>query len=283
MNDLIIGAADNYNLNHLKPWVDSLSECGFEGDKVLIAYRITDGLLKYVTDSGITVLQIDHDEYAAPIDHNKGGLTTQAHQLRSFHVWQYLIETPIRYRYVMVCDTADVYFQKNPTEWLETNWPRESDLMLPSEAILFENEEWNRDMVFEAFGPYVYHYELEGKVACNSGTFVGTHDVMQSMNLMMFLVSRNMNLPGIDQGTLNLVGRIVGNYFINPMDSGWVAQLGTVHDPTKNWLWQRLEEPRPIIDDEFMVRTSKGEPFVAVHQWQRVPELKTFIEKKYEI
>jgi len=283
MRDCIIGAADNYNLKHLLPWIESLSTCGFEGEKVLIVYRVTDGVIKYAIDRGFKVIQIDHNEYDERIDHYKGGLTTQAHQLRSFHIWQYLSEIEECYRFVMVCDTADVYFQTNPSDWLDHNFSNSHELMLPSEAILFTNEEWNRDMVLKAFGPYIFHYELEDKVACNSGTFVGRHKTMKNMNLIMFLVARNMNQSGIDQGTLNIVGRLIGSSFVEPMDGGWAAQMGTVHDPTKNWLWNRLEEPRPIIDDEFVVRTSKGEPFVVVHQWARVPQLKQFISQKYGV
>ena len=34
--DLIIGAFTNYNFNQLKPWVESIEECGFKGDKLMI-------------------------------------------------------------------------------------------------------------------------------------------------------------------------------------------------------------------------------------------------------
>ena len=33
---LIIGAATGYNYNQLKPWIESINECGFGGDKVLV-------------------------------------------------------------------------------------------------------------------------------------------------------------------------------------------------------------------------------------------------------
>jgi len=35
--DLIIGAFKNYNYEQVKPWIESINECGFKGDKVLIA------------------------------------------------------------------------------------------------------------------------------------------------------------------------------------------------------------------------------------------------------
>jgi len=33
---LIIGAFTNYNYNQLKPWVESIDECGFTGDKAMV-------------------------------------------------------------------------------------------------------------------------------------------------------------------------------------------------------------------------------------------------------
>ena len=35
--DLIIGAFKNYNFETIKPWIQSINECGFKGDKVIVS------------------------------------------------------------------------------------------------------------------------------------------------------------------------------------------------------------------------------------------------------
>ena len=39
--DLIIGAFTNYDFNQLKPWVESIDECGFTGDKAMVVGNAT--------------------------------------------------------------------------------------------------------------------------------------------------------------------------------------------------------------------------------------------------
>jgi hypothetical protein len=42
-----------------------------------------------------------------------------------------------------------------------------------------------------------------------------------------------------------------------------------------------LLEPEPVFKDG-IVYTSTGSPFVIVHQYDRVPEWKKFVQEKYE-
>lgn len=286
MNDLIIGAADNYDWNQVKPWALSIKASGFSGKVVLIVYRVTPELIEQCEKLGIEVIRAEYDDFGNVIDHNRLGLQTQSHQLRNFHMWQYLVESAIQCRYVIVTDTRDVYFQRNPSEWLDEGFNRNHDFMLPSEGITFENEEWNAMMVQKAFGSYVWEYLMKKRTTCNSGTFVGKLEAMKELLLAMHLVTRNIGLSGIDQATLNVLGEVAfkNRTFVMSLDSAWACQCGTTLDPTKSYLWKRLYEPQPRVVKAFgelCVVTSKSVPFVMVHQWDRVPELKSYVEKKY--
>ena len=62
---------------------------------------------------------------------------------------------------------------------------------------------------------------------------------------------------------------------------GWACQAGTVADPNKMETFRpKLLEPEPIYKDN-IVYTSTGKPFAIVHQYDRVPEWKDYISKKY--
>jgi aryl-alcohol dehydrogenase-like predicted oxidoreductase len=63
--------------------------------------------------------------------------------------------------------------------------------------------------------------------------------------------------------------------------NGWACQAGTTVDPSKIQQFKpHLLESEPIFEDG-IVKTSLGRKFVIVHQYDRVPEWKKFVEKKY--
>ena len=40
MKDLIVGCITNYNYDKIKYWINSIDQCGFSGDKVMICYNV---------------------------------------------------------------------------------------------------------------------------------------------------------------------------------------------------------------------------------------------------
>jgi hypothetical protein len=38
MKDLIVGCISNYSPTHIKPWVNSITQSGFKGDKIIISF-----------------------------------------------------------------------------------------------------------------------------------------------------------------------------------------------------------------------------------------------------
>ena len=63
-------------------------------------------------------------------------------------------------------------------------------------------------------------------------------------------------------------------------EEGFVTQLGTVL-VKKDEFKDVLLEPTPIVDENYIVKNQKGEPFCLVHQYDRIPAFKEFIYKKY--
>jgi hypothetical protein len=99
--------------------------------------------------------------------------------------------------------------------------------------------------------------------------------------------STNHNIEGgggQDQAALNVLLQMktyqdITN-FANSED-GWAAQLGTTGPQIAKEYGDKLLEQSPIMKDG-MVCTSEGKPFALVHQYDRVPEWKESIEKKFE-
>jgi hypothetical protein len=58
------------------------------------------------------------------------------------------------------------------------------------------------------------------------------------------------------------------------------AELGTIMDPSKiNSFRPNLLYPEPTFEDG--VLKLEGTPYPIVHQYDRVPELKKFVQEKY--
>lgn len=276
VKDLIIGAADNYTWEHVKHWATSIKNTTFSGDVVLIAYRVSDDLIKNCSDLGIHVILVNHDETANPINHTLGNINTQSHKLRNFHVWQYLSENT-EYRTVAITDTRDVIFQTNPSEFFDTH--TEFDIYFPSEGILFKDENWNMNMVGNLFGPFIFE-EVKEKVVCNSGTIFGKAHSIKKLMLEMYLVGKNFGATGADQPTMNVLLHLTEphNTTILPMDAGWACQCGTTLEPANSRLRPMLLEPVPTVQNingKNMFVNSKLEPFVLVHQYDRIPNWST--------
>lgn len=280
MKDLIIGAADNYEWRHVRVWATSIKQSGFAGDVVLLAYRVTEELVRNCEALGIYVLQVNHDETGASINHRLGNINTQSHKLRNFHIWQYLSDND-PYRMVAITDTRDIYFQSNPKVFFDNH--QEHDIYFPSECIEIQHEAWNSSMIGHLFGPFILD-AIKHSTTCNSGTLFGKGDAIKKLMLNMYLIAKNFSATGSDQPTMNVIKELFPpqNCKVLGMDAGWACQCGVVLDPEKAHYIPLLLEPQPIIKDK-MVYNNEGTLFCIVHQWDRIPELKSIVAERYAV
>ena len=115
--DLIIGGFTNYNYNQLKPWVESIDECGFQGDKVLVFGNASQETLKELSDRNFKLIPMQNTNI--PI-----------HVARFLAIYEFLRIQYTNYRYVVTTDVKDVYFQSNPFEIFERKFYKDNKLKL---------------------------------------------------------------------------------------------------------------------------------------------------------
>ena len=291
MKDLIFGAADNYTWEQIRPWAKSIRDCGFTGDAVLLLYRGDVGeIAKHCADLDITVLQAQIDNWAKPIEHNRRGRDTQSHQLRFFHLWQFLdgnalADPDIRavdyYRFVITTDTRDVVFQRDPIGFLEPNLTKGvSEILAPSEGIRYCDEKWGADNVKQGFGPYIAATSQKFEIF-NVGTIAGRAQAIRDLSLTLFSMGEGRFIPN-DQSAFNLlvngdlltVRRVAHN-------EGWACQCGVMVDPTKIIGYRpHLLGPEPKFNDGYAY-TSTDKQFYLLHQYERVPGLGERVVERY--
>jgi hypothetical protein len=287
---LIIGAATNYSWEHLAPWVNSINESGFQGDVVIVASNITKATIEKLNEQGINV-----STYGRKTD-DGGFLIENAmapHVERFFWIWNYINTVGVDYDNVVVTDTRDVIFQRDPDNFLET-YCKVRPLIASSESLTVENEPWNWENINQTFGPF-FAETLKNTLILNVGVIAGRKDYVKDLMLMIFQMGLNRPIKIVDQAVFNfLINQepYKHNTYRTTNGDGWAAQLGaTIHAVeagagdlgmfgNKEKYLKDYIGPQPrIVDGE--VINSDGKPFIIVHQWDRIPELKAVVEKKY--
>ena len=267
--DLIIGAFTNYNFNQLKPWVESIEECGFKGDKVMVVGNHSPETLHELEKRNFFL--VDMPKLNLPV-----------HVLRFLAIYDYLKDVWPHYRYVVTTDVKDVYFQTNPMDWLKKNL-KDKKLVAGSEGMLYKDEPWGNENLLQAYGPYVHDIFKENTIY-NVGTIGGDAEYVKDLVFNIFTNSTNRPIPIVDQAVYYVLLQTQPykniTYFAAQWE-GWACQAGTTVDPSKIESFRPyLLEKEPTFKDG-KVLTSMDTPFSIVHQYDRVPEWKNYVSKKY--
>lgn len=267
---LIIGAFTNYNYNQLKPWVESIDECGFTGDKAMVVGNASQETIGELIKRDFIIIKMQ--EINAPI-----------HVARFLSIYDFLKTTWQNYSYVVTTDVKDVYFQTNPISWLELNL-KGKKLVAGSEGMRYKDEPWGNENLMQAYGPYV-HEQFKYNEIYNVGTIGGVSEYVKDMMFNILFNAINRPIAICDQAVYNVLIQTQPfkdvTYFAKQLD-GWACQAGTTVDPSKIESFRpHLLEPEPKFENG-IVKTSLGRAFAIVHQYDRVPEWKEYIKKKYQ-
>lgn len=282
MQDLVISAISGYNFEKIKHWVNSLEQTGYDGRKAMIVHNVTDDTIRKLQNRGFEIL-LTSDKRNANDDgyHFADNFGYQVPHTRHYFHWLFL-KNMKDIRYVISTD-VDVVFQSNPSEWLEKNIG-DKKLNYGCEGLKYKDESWGNQNMMECFGPVIHNYMKDTPIY-NAGSMAGEHKTFVDYSLAVWLSIANSQHPTPDQAGVNLMLSLEPYKSItrfNDHDTNWACQCGTTVDPNKiDGFRPNLLSPEPYFDGEF-VYNSKGEKYVLVHQYNRVPEWKARIESKYE-
>lgn len=292
MKDLIIGGASNYTWDQLKYWVNSIKRSGFQGDVVIVGTNMTRETIDKLTEQGVMLsLYGKQQENGDIVAHSNSA----PHVERFYYLWNFLNSTSTVYRYVITTDTRDVVFQRNPAEWIHAKMKVKS-MIASSEGMRYKNEPWGNQNLLEAFGPY-FHDQLKNNFIYNVGTLAGDANYVKGLLSFIFHLSVNRPIPIVDQAVFNFIVNtppFKSDTLFTTNEDSWAIQLGTtigaveagkgdlgkIFIDTPDKYTEIYEDKQPIIDDG-VVLTPDNKRYVIVHQYDRIPELKTKIESMY--
>ena len=262
--NLIIGGFTNYGINQLKPWVLSAKQvAGIDNDVVLVTGNTSKETIEWLEGQYVTVvpmLQVPN----IPI-----------HVLRFLSIYDYLHKNWEKYDYVVTTDVKDVYFQTNPFELLTGE-----NLVIASEGLKYKDEPWGNENLFQAYGQYVYEQFKDNEIF-NVGTFGGKSEYVKDMVFHIFTNGINRPIPIVDQAVFNVLINTQPFKDIVSRTIQWAAELGTIMDPSKIEQFRpNLLFAEPVFEDG-LLKDVNGHVFPIVHQYDRVPFLKKFVQEKY--
>ena len=270
--NLIIGGFTNYGINQLKPWVLSAKEVADKNTDVVLVYgRASQETLDWLQEQGVLLWPMVEQQGIPP------------HVMRFLSLYEFMRNKWEEYNYVVATDVKDVYFQKDPTEFVEwhcKNYENAYDYVIASEGLKYKDEPWGNENLMQAYGPYVYEHFKDNEIF-NVGTFGGKSEFMKDMFFNIFTNAINRPIPIVDQAVFNVL--INTQPFKNTTyeSNNWAAELGTIMDPSK------IEQFRPnllVVEPFFedgVLKDYKDNIYAIVHQYDRVPELKKFVQEKY--
>ena len=264
MKYTIVGCITKYGIDDIRPYVESIDKSGFNGQKLMLIYDVSNDVIEYLTKKGWLIVQSELQEHII------------LQRFRDMYAFLQSYETDV----IIWTDVKDVIFQKDPTEWLN-KWMRR-DILAFSECMIMQNEPWTCINSGTTF-PMEWEFGMKDQISYCAGTIVGKKNSIRDLFIEIYRWSKTTANPEqlSDQAAYNVLLHL--EHFKNSVqfvtqEQGFATQLGTV------WMKKNeipLLEPTPIYKDDKLYN-QKGEKFTIVHQYDRDPHLKSQIKNLYK-
>jgi hypothetical protein len=264
MKYTIAGCITKYEVSDIKPYVESIKQSGFNGEKLMLVYDVSPDVIEYLTNEGWLIAQGELSEHII------------LQRFRDMYVLLQDYETD----WIIWTDVKDVIFQKNPISWIEDN-SSFTKLFAFSECVKLKDDPWAVVNTGTSF-PMEWELGLNEHTSYCAGTIVGDLESIRDLFIQIYRWSKTTANPQqlSDQAAFNALIHLAQfkatTNLIN-QEKGFVTQLGTV------WVKQNelpLLEPTPIYKDGKFYN-QKGDEFVIVHQYDRDPKIKKEIYERY--
>jgi hypothetical protein len=278
--DLLLGCFTGLDWGVVQYWANSLHLSGFSGDRVVLVDNVDGQTLDRLRALDFAVHPLNPDQLSRGYAYAFSSEQNFGHRFQAF--FEYLDGLPNLddYRYVITTDVRDVVFQSDPSRWLEAHLGAKQ-ICASAESLRYENEPWGENSLRRAY-PKLYR-RMASRPIWNCGVQAGDARLMRDFWLQLSL-SIAAGLEAADQAAYNILLSLWPwsdvTYFARS-EEGWACQAGTTANPDViDQFRPHLLEPTPTWDGT-RACTSRGEPHVILHQFNRVPEWLAAVQRTY--
>jgi hypothetical protein len=271
MKDIIIGAFENYSQIDLKPWMNSIKKCGFDGDVLLIVYGREESYLKswseFVSEKpNYILITVDTIIKNVVCD-------------RFLSVHKFLSKNE-KYDYVFFTDPKDIVFQTNPSEFIRKKIKNQNKIICGSESVLYKDETWGNANMLNSYKEY-YEY-MKDKIIYNAGSISGERKIVSELFSDIFKLSIKTHVWNPDQAAFNILiqTKYKNNCHFSGIEDGYAVQCGTVANPHRLFEYGDKILEFPILENG-VAYNSKKEKVCILHQYPKVPTFHEEVIKNY--
>ena len=262
----IMGCITKYNIDDIRPFVESIQMSGFKGKKVMMVYDIGQEVIDYLKEREWEVYGSELQEHII-IQRFRDIYKLLDNFLDDVIIWM---------------DVKDVIFQKDPTEWLEKH--KKKEILSFSECIILKDDEWACVNTGTPF-PLEWEWAKDNPSYC-AGTMVADGFALRDLFIEIYHWSRDTSNKEqlSDQAAYNILinlNHFQENVQFVQQEEGFITQLGTVLIK-KDVFGDKLLEPTPQLNDDGTITNQNGTMFCVVHQYDRDPKLKELYLNKYK-
>ncbi len=294
MNIAIFSSLYNYDVDQVKPWVESLKKSKFGGKVFVLVYnQVSEELLNYLKSNNIFIFQ-------SYLNLETNMATQRFLDWSEMAKKEYCDDVDL----IITTDIKDIVFQTDPGLWIKQNI-KDYDLVATSEGVLFRHEDWNGENLEKHFGKNMFNKLIDKETLC-SGIIAGKKSTMLKLFNTIYELSFFSENPFdfIDQIFYNIA---IYEIFLNktkivPAKDNWCANLGTlkaIPENTPEWSTRNTgslygyERERNISTfkdallckipflKEDLIYAENGKPYSIVHQYNRYEPWNELILKKY--
>lgn len=265
MKNLLIGAvSSNYSPADIKVWVKSSKN--FDCERVLLVYNSqNEDLVNFLRKENVSVIKPNFGFWGNDMDTfntNTGVCNVNTsydliHNIRFLHIWNYLQSN--QYDKVLITDVKDVCFNSNPFDKLT-----EDCITATSEEIYYENEDWNKTHIHYNLG-IIGLSTLLDKNVYNVGVVGGSYELVKELCADIYLLAVGRHKVA-DQTSFNY---LIQTKYKNSVKFAGLTDKIAVH-------------LQVIVNGLVKFDMNTLPEYAIVHQYDRIPSLKTVVEAKYE-
>jgi hypothetical protein len=264
--NLILGLAAGYHWEQLRIFVDSIRNTSYK-DHIALFFdsELDPRTMRQLKENDVECIHFDRQQALSRSGINHIPLSL----LRVSLYLEFLKERADNYQNVMLSDTRDVVFQKDPFAF---DFRSSLCFFMEPEPTLIKDNDWNSIWIIAAAGTKVYQSISGNPISC-FGTTLGPMDkVIEYLQMIKRLSSKaKIMFWGIEQGMHNYIvhAKLIEGISCFSSEDGPVFTIGAGY--TGN-----LQQ-----DSSGHFLNRKNEIIHAIHQYDRYAQLKEYFDKKF--
>lgn len=248
--NLVIGAMVSHGLNETRPFIESLRLTAFDGDIVLFVSRLAPAAIDYLRRNHCIL--IDY-----PLDATRGKISV--HSFR-FLLFRHFLEcNKDVYRYVMLTDTRDVLFQKDPFDF---DIDDRLCVFLEDPSKRIGTCPFNSGWILKKYGRSELSRLYNCEISCSGVTMGGISQILSYLDALHGHLLPPVAFIGDDQGG--------HNYLVHHDSIGPLRTMRNMNGPVLTMGY--LPFDRILWDSSGHVIDPDGNVINILHQYDRHPD-----------